>query len=357
MLSPLANASGTPVDWWFMYKLPMEVGPNKNTSGYEYLYLDANSDSELALSPIDFTHENSAFGLSLKNVFDQDSPYGYILWNDEIPPTPEMPIPRNIGKKGHSKGILAFSKSENSGFYLIHSTPRFPSAAELELPEIERKFGQTLLCVSLKDYQTANDLAQLLHTQNDAQVYDSRLIGVELTEELSKFAKNEAYSIPASPANFDFETKGGQKFKFIAKNRNWSKPQMGETIGKDFWKDLVVPSLNTEIDVETWRRGNVFGDGSALSHNLTEDVVDIDLSKIGLVGYQWSFAKDHAKWGVSFNSTYHYVIIADINRQVSQERRGGGGLAFESKKLWQSLTDIEIIERNINSDPHHDTPN
>lgn len=36
-----------------------------------------------------------------------------------------------------------------------------------------------------------------------------------------------------------------------------------------------------------------------------------------------------------------WVCVADINRMVSQEKRGGGSLCFQDAKLWQALRDAE----------------
>ncbi|MBN7817444.1 deoxyribonuclease II family protein [Algoriphagus pacificus] len=354
MISPLSNQSGKPVDWWFLYKLPMKIGPENNTTGFEFLYMDSSSTEGLSLSPIHLDHDQSAFGLTLKQVFSDDPDHGYVLWNDEIPPSTTVPNPVNVGTKGHSKGILAFCKKTNSAFYLLHSTPRFPLKGQLDLPEDEKKFGQTFLCVSLKDMDTANKLAESIQMQVEAQVYDSLLPGIESTDAIYKLAKNEGFVAPSSTAKIDFLSAKGEKFTYIAKNKRWSEPPHGVQYGKDFWKDLVAPGLNCKLDVETWRRGLVFGDSTGRVAGETEDIVDLDFGKIGLTGYTWPFSKDHAKWGISIKSDPGYIIIADINRQVSQEKRGGGGIAFQNTSLWKNLDAVEIIEKTIEDDPHHD---
>ncbi|MFC3881836.1 deoxyribonuclease II family protein [Algoriphagus namhaensis] len=354
MISPLSNVDGKPVDWWFMYKLPMNVGPKKDSTGFEFLYFDAQSTDGVKLSSTRLNEKTSALGLTLAQIFSSPKKGGFVLWNDEIPPTTKNPNPKNQGQKGHSKGILAFSKETNSGFYLLHSTPRFPTSAEIELPENERKFGQTYLCISLKDYETANAIAEVVHTQNDGQVYESNLEEVSVDDAIYKFAKNLPYEKPSKPANLTFASKEGKTFSLIAKNRVWSKPKAKGEIGFDFWKDLIGPTLAINLSVETWRRGMVFDDIDSVKSELTEDIVDIDLSKIGLDGYRWGFSKDHAKWGISFDEQKNMIIIADINRQISQERRGGGGIAFENPILWKTLKKIEIIEKVIEKTEHID---
>lgn len=121
MISPLSNHTGQIVDWRFIYKLPIKTGPQKNSTGFEFLYSDSLPGNGLKLSPISLDHSESAIGLTLGQIFSPNSGYGYILWNDEIPPSPENPKPKKKGSMGHTKGILAFSKKSTCGSILIKS--------------------------------------------------------------------------------------------------------------------------------------------------------------------------------------------------------------------------------------------
>ncbi len=89
------------------------------------------------------------------------------------------------------------------------------------------------------------------------------------------------------------------------------------------------------------------------------DVLAIDLAAIGYKGYHWPFTKDHAKWA----STEHrppdlflrhpgIVVIADINRDMSQSKRSGGGLAFQHDGIWQAFKSVMKVESAIKQKPH-----
>lgn len=307
------------------------------------------------MSEVRLDHDQSALGLTLKQVFKPHSGSGYVMWNDEIPPTKDNPDPKNHGSKGHSKGILGFNKQSNCGFYLLHSTPRFPNKGMLDLPEYESIYGQTYLCIGFHEYETANQIAEVLHTQNEAQVYNSKLTNVEEEEAIFKLANDLPFEINMEPVHLKIKTENGHKFDFLAKSKYWSKPGKGEKTGKDFWKDLVGPSLKCNLNVETWRRGLVFSDIDDGMKKVTKDIIDIDLSGLGMEDHEWAFTKDHSKWGISVEEDPGYIIISDINRQMSQENRGGGGLAFKHKSLWQSLRDIEVIEKGLERKAHIDT--
>jgi len=110
MISPLSNLNGVSVDWWFIYKLPIKIGPNKDTTGFEVLYTDSLPENGLSLAPISLYHSESALGLTLDQIFSTSTDYGYVLWNDEIPPSPENPKPKKKVLKDIRRVIWHFQK-------------------------------------------------------------------------------------------------------------------------------------------------------------------------------------------------------------------------------------------------------
>jgi deoxyribonuclease-2 len=129
----------------------------------------------------------------------------------------------------------------------------------------------------------------------------------------------------------DYESRGGLKFKVIAKNHKWNK---------DFWNDLVGPTLGSDMDVETWIRGAIPPTMDSDGIHKTFDVKYIDLSRLGFP-YAWPETHDHAKWGISVDSDW--VCVGDINRMVSQRKRGGGTIAFQDNILWSALSKTDLI--------------
>jgi deoxyribonuclease-2 len=348
------NLEGRKVDWWFAYKFPQNTGPQKNSTGFEFLYSDSDKKGETALSKVTLDHESSALSNTLKQIFGKDPDSVYILWNDEIPPSKENPKPENDKLKGHSKGALGFSTKTNTGFYLLHSTPRFPQVGKMVLPENERKYGQTFLCITLNGRKELNDIAEILHAQHQVQVYASKLEGVKEDEAFHQLARGDKAKPMKTPSVYNFKSQSGYEFILFGKNKRWSESLGDKESAKDLWEDLVAPHLQCNLSVETWRRGLVFADRDAFSNEITKDAIDLDFSSLGLKGYQWPFTKDHAKWGVSDSAHKPYVIVADINRQESQSKRGGGALAFKMPELWTVLRNAEIPEKDISDTIHKD---
>ncbi len=172
-LKALNNTGGKPVDWWFIYKLPHgdnclnKHQKNPKSSGFEYLYIDSESHSTLSLSNNLLNAKEGALYETLKQVCTKNpETIGKIFYNDEIPGAVE-----NDERKGHSKGVLAFNPNDDSAFWLLHSTPRFPLMTQPDFPENEKIYGQTFICITLKDVNTASRIAQQMYHQNEPQIY------------------------------------------------------------------------------------------------------------------------------------------------------------------------------------------
>ena len=65
------------------------------------------------------------------------------------------------------------------------------------------------------------------------------------------------------------------------------------------------------------------------------DIKYINLGPLG-IHMAWPETHDHAKWGITTHS--NWVCVADINRMISQRKRGGGTIAFRNETLWRGLS-------------------
>jgi deoxyribonuclease-2 len=325
------NQRGESVDWWFIYKTPKHTGTDKN-QGFDFLYFDPNAET-LELSPLGLDQDEQALGHTLSEIFNTAESAGYIAYNDE-----HVDRQKNSSEKGHCKGILAFDKESDSAIYLLHSTPRFPANMEATLPEDEEIYGQSFICVTLPDYQTANLIARQMLSQQHPQILtESSRIPACLQEDepLSHLYHGKNIRESLEPSTVSFNSRGGKAFRLIAKSRKW---------GKDFWLDLVSPELQCDLVVETWRRGAVTPSQDDRSSDVDEDLLTLNFKLPDSLNYEWPYTKDHAKWAVALNSgadVMPWVCVADLNRMVSQEKRGGASLCFQDHRLWQALCSAE----------------
>jgi deoxyribonuclease-2 len=322
------DENGKAVDWWFAYKVPKlaKSAGSPTATGYEYIYFDRNV-GKVVRSPNLLTDGKGALDLTLKSVFDKpDATTGWILYNDEMPTDTKR---LDSSSFGHTKGVIAFDTASKNAIWLLHSWPKFadPGAAGMPTPI----YGQTYLCLSL-DIATASQIADQMANHQEPQVYVPRIPPALdkkdplylLTQPLDPNATGDADVI-------ECKSRGGLAFKVIAKNRKWNK---------DFWNDLVGPTLKADMDVETWIRGKIPPVLDSDGIHKTFDVKYIDLSPLG-VPWTWPETHDHAKWGITTDSDW--VCVGDINRMVSQEKRGGGTIAFQDATLWAALSKTDLL--------------
>jgi len=364
--------AGAPVDWWFIYK----VGTGKSADpslkvavGDEYTYFDSEmartSTSQLTLSARRIRDAQGALLATLAQISGPaaktNRSLGWYCYNDE-----DRLDSRSEGQGppwdcGHCKGVLAFDLASNTAFWLIHSVPLFPWPPDWQYRNGELEMGQTMLCITLSDAEAAQTIAQLMYDAHSPNVYlasdllantKGQLYGyppasLPLTDVPNKLGPtdprsqllknmNAAKSGSTKPyaAQVRFLSRGGQKFRAMAKNKAWDK---------DLYNDLVGPALNEDIDVETWERVKAIPPERKTGE--THEVVNmqgVNLTPLE-IPYAWAEYNDHAKLAISDADNppgSRWVCVGDINFTDAQEKRGGGTVAFQCDPLWNSLSKV-----------------
>lgn len=316
------NEIGEPVDWFLIYKTPKLDGGVQSdaASGYGYAYADADNPTPgRSIYSLDST--SGAIHSTLAQL--QEEGASYILYNDERPDGK----PDN-GELGHTKGVLCWDSQSNTGFWLLHSWPLFPVIGAVHAPT--PIYGQTFLCLSL-DVASMEQIAGQMLSHHEPQVYCSaNVLGGSF---LGDLAAGHLTSKPAPSFDvLDAKTCAGMPFKVLAKNRQW---------GGDYWNQAEV-ELEVSMNVETWIRGPV---APILDTDGVHKSFDIKYINLGALGmhYAWPETADHAKWGISADPANPWVLIGDINRMISQRKRGGGGIAFRSLPLWSALSKTDLV--------------
>ena len=329
------DEKGNPVDWWFMYKVSGQstTSDGKKVLGTEYIYFDANTpeDGKAILSP-NQVDKNGVLPNTLAQIYNAGNPnLGWFCYNDENPTTGQV-----VGSRGHTKGVLAFDLESDSAFWLVHSTPKFSPKDAYGYPKTGVKMAQTLLCMTLENAGVAQSIAKQMFVAQQPNVYLASDIPADLKSQPNdprvKLIQDQAAS-GNTPVHvvIPFNSKGGVKFMSIAKNKTW---------GLDFYNDLVGPTLNENLDVETWEHDPTPLPGDS---DKVHDVVamkSVNLNPLG-IDIAWGEADDHAKLAISDRKEQiHYVCVGDINFTIAQEKRGGGTVAFQCEPLWESISAI-----------------
>nr|XP_054747994.1 plancitoxin-1-like [Lytechinus pictus] len=144
------DPNGDDVDWFIVQKLPRNH-QSKNQlvyNGVAHLYMDVRSSS-FSLSDVSLNDTNQPVGYTLQQIYKnyQSQDVMYMMYNDEYPDGTKQ------DNRGHTKGAVAFDNE--SGFWLVHSVPRFPDVAKNSYywPSNACPYGQSMLCISMKTDQ------------------------------------------------------------------------------------------------------------------------------------------------------------------------------------------------------------
>ena len=332
------DESGKPVDWWFIYKVSSESesSTGEPATGLEYVYFDstgAKKNKGLALSPNRLDKKRGALYDTLNQLYSRTAKSskrpGWFFYNDQYPPG------KVVSSRGHTKGALAFDLQSNSAFWLVQSTPNFPPSTHYGFPKTGHMMAQTYLCVTLKDADTAKNIAKQMYVAQQPNVY-AKAIPAELRNRVDDprvLLCRDKVATGTTPVHSDipFLSKAGTRFRAIAKNKHW---------GLDFYNDLVGPALHVDLDVETWQHDPT--PGTRDSDKIHKIVVmhSVNLEPLG-APFSWSEVFDHAKLAISDEGQRKaWVCVGDINFTKAQEKRGGGTVCFQNKALWKGLSEI-----------------
>ncbi|XP_038063607.1 plancitoxin-1-like [Patiria miniata] len=309
------DASGKPVDWFIVYKLPKDYSSHEPQvkEGYGQMYMDVHNPV-LNLSPVWLNATNHAIAYTLQQIYQNhgSQDVAYLMYNDEKPDSKEK-----TEYYGHTKGDVAFDGT--SGFWLIHSTPHFPSNASMyyNWPNSARTYGQTFLCVTYGYDQFEKIGQQLMY--NHPWVYDFNLPShlVNHSPSIASAANRKHVTSPPWNRTAELTSKGGQSFISFAK---FSKFQ------QDLYAAWLAPYFNSSLYVETWQNGCGKLNSSCYQDQKVNNILRLNLAG----GEAFKETHDHSKWAVTTKPGLVWTCIGDINRQCHQKLRGGGTVCFQN---------------------------
>jgi len=272
-------------DTWMLSKHPGRTGYHFNTKYYP-------SSVDSSPSPLHTT---------ISSIYTS-SKISYILYNDHPPEESEQ------GHRAHSKGVLAFD--DHHGFWIIHSIPRFPNK---DIILYDYTFGQSALCISFN----IEDLDSIIRFQmvNRPYVYEYNIDNTH-NPLIFSWIIEEQYSHDTT------HIEKMKQFMLFSKSKHWKR---------DLFEDLIAPYYESDMNVLSWQNGatkNVMP--SFCKPEYSYNILNIE--QLCLTSC-WSHTHEHSKWAIT--DSMPVVCIGDINRQYSQEHRGGGIVCIRHTKWWK----------------------
>lgn len=226
--------------------------------------------------------------------------------------------PNRSGSGGiRASSALAPGYVATAGFWLVHSTPRFPDTdgpTYLGLPEKEHIYGQSFLCITQGE-QSLKEAAELLY-YNHPNVFNSS-ISARVQAAIPRLAQVAAGEHSDSDVCKQAGLAGAKGTAFTAFGK-------GTAFNKDLWGECVAPALGSDMIVESWLRG--YEEGAYCRPDYQQDTVDASYleyhpageervqrmvvipaedSESGVVAsvttanWEWKETQDHSKWGVA----------------------------------------------------------
>ncbi|CAD8149190.1 unnamed protein product [Paramecium octaurelia] len=329
--------SGNAIDWWFILKMPTDK--TFSVRGMDYLYCDANNNCGTFDWQTDQLDDlTSPLQRTIAQIDFHDDNVMSVLWSDQ-------PWNKNtISDRAHSKGILS-ANINGDAFLISHSTPTFPMLDDaydqivLGMPSSSQVYGQHYMCLSITTTE-ANRLATeyiiaetLTNRANSPAAFATafpQLYQLK-TNSRTKTYQTESGTVlsAALQDSIKISSKGGFKLTAYSKNEN---------LVEDFYADVVAPALGVDLIMETWGNG---------TGGLQDPVCDqVPKSYSNLVrqhgAFSFSYTKDHSKYGLT--ATSNNVCFCDLNRQTTQQKRGGVVYCFQHNSLW-SIINQSFISR------------
>lgn len=319
------------VDWFINYKIPkIDAEPSGSFlyDGKGYAYLTPTSSSwKLSTKSI---MSGSMLENTMKDFYSNKQGLSYLFYNDDAPAN-------HTGTAvGHLKGVVAFDG--NTGFWLIHSIPKFADDNVFQYPDNAFVNGQSILCVTFRTRELNEICNQLLFSHPNIYAYG-------ITDEVNEQLDNKAKTLFTNSPSFvrrepltrtaSLKSLGNKAFVSFAKDNQYKE---------DLYSDVIAPGIKSSLLTETWRRGS----GTFLPPSCQSDYFVLDITAINMTitsrrntkSIYFKSTEDHSKWAISEDNSRNWICVADMNRMESQGKRGGGALCFVSSPVRNAFRSI-----------------
>lgn len=306
------NPSGQEVDWYVIFLMPASISDDKEI---HYGYFEPGFNSLQY-----YKYDQNLFPPThiTKYALSEETDFNYFFWNDDKTVKGGSSSSAS-STKAHAKGSLIYDS--NSGVFLLHSLPRFPTRTSEniileELPSNAGSYGQHFLCISISK-DTAEIIAKLLNCINisNNKSVESDRVNTTPNKWVQSLINNKMDSSCEIEHKTIIKSIAGKEFTFFGKN----------------YKNKIIPfdttmreAYNDHFYVRTWSRP-ALAPAQYGTYNL------VNVLEVKYDTYNYKVTLEHSKWGITYDK--NIVCFADINHTESQKERGGHIVCFENEEL------------------------
>lgn len=329
------NENDEPIDWFSIIKFPTQSGNTFSElirGGVGHTFI-TNRNQEWSFSRRSLASNESFPGRTLDVLYKTDfneSNIGYIMYNDQFDH-------RELASRAHAKGVIIFD--DKSAVWLVHSIPDYPprpSSKRYDIGGGQRINGQSMICLTLP-FEALEQVGKQLFLIWP-QLYDTfipnSLASNPVLANLVEVTRGRRAMVAPWTNVESIKTVGNAEFIALHKHTNF---------GDDIYPALMGRYFRTKFLSETWSRGV-----GVRASNCTFKFPVNNIREINFRRFQTSYrvTTDHSKWAVSVadeqdSSSPKIVCIGDINRMLSQTRRGGGSICFNNNvQVWREFNNV-----------------
>uniref|UniRef100_A0A158Q7L7 Deoxyribonuclease II n=1 Tax=Elaeophora elaphi TaxID=1147741 RepID=A0A158Q7L7_9BILA len=312
------DRNGKRVDWFIGYKQPKNRSQIYPGSTFHY----ADKDSTEWGPAEDLKSKKNAVAVTLKQYYERKTKEVFYYFYSDQNPGEEK---KSHGNRAHAKGVAVFGG--NSGFWLIHSVPKFPPIKHYSYPQNGETYGQSFLCVTLKT-TSIEVFAKAMKYIYPAVYYENVPKNfLKLFPFLEDMKSLKIKNMVNTSLIQTFKSIDGTRFYDFAKTKKFDEGIMLS----DLYSELVAKQMKVSLFTETWMNGAA----KDLDSKCNALYKVMNVVELKVANNKFSNNNDHSKWAIGENKAKPLVCVGDINRQQSQKKRGGGAVCFENTKIWK----------------------
>jgi hypothetical protein len=385
--SPMSDKN-TKVNWMFAYKFNAATFPSDTTSlphvgifggtkqdykghsSQDYVFATSASPSLVKGTGLLGATINDPLGATFGQIYNNKN-YFYVVWNDQFYGNP---IESRNAPWGHSKGMLAWN-DKGEGMVLQVSTPSWPGSGSSANPR--KNDGNTLGYIDDNNIKVGQHFFSLKLTESDVKYVLIALNNASIATDLSQpsIVKNGGPKEIQDLVNTLGKTSSSTAIvevvevtlssgiKIISKPSHMAVPPWQMVSSRLNQLNLLVASWWEHPAINSTHGGK--RPGCWVKEFETPGAVHIakkgrwNGTDIGLKGGVGGSDHNHAKIGISQDSSRPLCIFGDMNQQgslagncnSSQNGRGGLFYVLENRDLFDSLTSLLTTGDVDDADP------